>query len=242
MFDPSGSGRHGRDIGAELLEHRRRDRRESAVRAVDGDAKAAEVGAEVLENVLGVPGSRVLCHLDRAAAERRCIEECLDRLLVVVGELVALRVEELEAVVLGWVVRRGDHDAEILCQQCHGRRRQDTAADRDSPRRHDACDERLLEGRTGAARVATDEDPPARRPHRRGSPEPLDEIERQRLADNATNAIGSEVSTGHGDWPPEGGGCTLRGGSVPTSAWRTAAPCAPCAGRPSYARPGARHA
>ena len=114
-----------------------------------------------------------------------------------------LRVEELDAVVLGRVVGGGEDDAEILRQQRHRRRRQHATDDRDPAGRtipHDG----LLERRAGAAGVAPDEDAPAPRPGRRGAAELLDEIESERLADDAANAIGAEVSASHGVRRPGG--------------------------------------
>ena len=115
-----------------------------------------------------------------------------------IGELVTLGVEELDAVVLGRVVGGGEDDAEILRQQRDRGRRQHAADDRDPACRDDPLDDGLLERRAGAARVAADEDAPAARPGGRRTAEPLDEIEGERLADDAANAIGAEVSASHG--------------------------------------------
>ena len=54
--------------------------------------------------------------LDRAASRRDGVEERLDLLLVLVDELSA-SAEDLDAVVLGRVVRRGDDDAEVLGEE-----------------------------------------------------------------------------------------------------------------------------
>ena len=121
-----------------------------------------------------------------------------------IGQLVALGVEELDAVVLGRVVRGGEDDAEILGEQRHGGRRQHAADDRDPACRDDPLHDRLLERRAGATGVTPDEDAPTSCPGRRGASELLDEIERQRLADDAANAIGAEVSTSHGIRRPGG--------------------------------------
>ena len=197
----------------------------------------------MLENVRDVAGGRVLGDLDRATPVRRRIEERLDRLLLRVRELVALGREELDAVVLGRVVRGREDDAEILREKRDRRCREHAAADRDPARGDDALDDRSLERRARAARVATDEDTPATCPRRRRSAEPLDEVEGQRVADNAANAIGSEVLSRHGNDRRRAHAARLRLArtSVRASAWRTAAPCAPCAGRPSCARPVVRH-
>ena len=56
-----------------------------------------------------------------------------------------VRVEELDAVVLGRVVRRGDDDAEVEREQRDGGRRQHAAEDAVAAGRDDAACERLLE-------------------------------------------------------------------------------------------------
>ena len=71
MFVPSGSLPIAVDLGAELLERLRREAGVRAVRAVDGDAQAGEVGAEALEHVLEVAVDRDLDAVDLAAAGRR---------------------------------------------------------------------------------------------------------------------------------------------------------------------------
>ncbi len=58
--------------------------------------------------------------------------------------------------------------------------------------------ERLLELRAAGARVAPDEDAAPAAPQRSRLAEPLDEIGRQRLADDAANAVRSEVLPRHG--------------------------------------------
>jgi hypothetical protein len=63
--------------------------------------------------VLEVAVGRDLDACDLAAARRGGVEERLDLLLLRVGELLAVRVEELDAVVLRRVVRRRDDRAEV---------------------------------------------------------------------------------------------------------------------------------
>ena len=62
--------------------------------------------------------------VDGAAAGAGRVEERLDLLLGLVGQLVPGAVEELDAVVLGRVVRGGDDDAEVEREQRDRRRRQ----------------------------------------------------------------------------------------------------------------------
>ncbi len=100
---PSRSNASGREI------------RVGPVRAVDHQLEAGQVGAEVLDDVVDVRPRR------RPARARSCpcrsaggaSSSALDLLLVLVGELPAPGLEELDAVVLGRVVRRRDHDPEV---------------------------------------------------------------------------------------------------------------------------------
>ena len=102
-----------RHLGAELLEGLWCNARVGAVRAVDRDAEAAQVGAELLEHVLEVAVRRDPDAVDGAPSRGRCVEQRLDLLLCGIGQLAAGAVEELDAVVLRRVVRRGDHGAEV---------------------------------------------------------------------------------------------------------------------------------
>ena len=69
-------------LGAESLEHARRDRRVGAVGAVDGDAQAREVGAEMLDDMLDVAVGGRLDGLDRASTGPLGVEQRLDLLLL----------------------------------------------------------------------------------------------------------------------------------------------------------------
>ncbi len=108
-----------------------------------------------------------------------------------------MRVEELDAVVLGRVVRRRDDDAEVERSERDGGGRQDAAEDAVASGGDDAARERLLELDAGGARVAADEDLRGARPERSGAPEALDELGRQKLAHDAAHPIGAEVPPGH---------------------------------------------
>src|SRR6185503_19922490 len=176
----------------ELLEGARRDRGVSAVRAVDTDAQPGEVGAESLETEveIAVDGDFEVVDLPALRVARRRLEQRLDRLLVLVGELAAVLAEELDAVVLGRVVRRGDDDAQVEREQRDGRRGQDPGEDRVAAGRGDATREGALQLRAGAARVAPDQHRAAAHPERRRPAEPLDELPRQVLADHAPYAVG----------------------------------------------------
>ena len=89
------------------------------------------------------------------------VEQRLDLLLGGVGQLPAVGVEELHAVVLRWVVRRGDDDAQVERQQRDGGRGKNACEDGIAAAGHDPASERLLELQARGTRVAPDEDPPA---------------------------------------------------------------------------------
>ena len=126
------------------------------------------------------------------------VEQGFDLLLLLVDELPA-RAEELDAVVLGRVVRRRDDDAELVGEERDRRGREHAAEDGDAAGRGDAARDRLLELGAGAARVASDQDSPAAAPERRRLPDPLDELGRQVGADDATHPVCSEVAPSHAD-------------------------------------------
>src|SRR5581483_10857389 len=168
---------------------------------VDRDAQAAEIGAEALEHVLEVAVDGDADAIDLTAAARRRVEQRLDLLLGRVGKLAAVSIEELDAVVLGRVVRGGDHDAEVEAEQRHRGSRHDTGEDGDAACGRDAARERLLELGARCARVAPDEDTPAPGPQRRGLAELLDELGRDEFPDDATYAVGAEVAPRHAAGP-----------------------------------------
>ena len=94
--------------------------------------RPVEVGAEALEHVLEVAVDGDVDAVDLAAARRGRVEQRLDLLLRRVGELAALAVEELDAVVLRRVVRRRDDDAEV---EARAARPPASAGRRRAPRR-----------------------------------------------------------------------------------------------------------
>ena len=168
--------------------------RVGAVGAVDGDPQAGEVGAEALDDVLEVAVGRDADPVDRRrrlAPERRAAPRSPPPTSSV--SLLPVAVEELDAVVLGRVVRGRDDDAEVEREQRHRRGRQDAGEHGVAARGDDAARERLLELRAGAARVAADEDAAAAGPERRRLAEPLDELGGQVLADDAPDAVRAEV-------------------------------------------------
>ena len=136
--------------------------------------------------------------VDLAAAGCRAVEQRLDLLLGGVRQLAAVAVEELDAVVLRRIVRGGDDRAEIEAEQRDRGRRQDTGQYGASAGGDDPVGERVLELRPAGTRVAADEDASAAAPGCRSLAQPLDEVDRQRLADDAADAVRSEVLPRHG--------------------------------------------
>jgi hypothetical protein len=186
-------------VRAETLERGRRDAGVRAVRAVDHQPEAREVGAEALEDVVEVAVGRNADVVDPAGrALGRLVEEGLDLLFRSVRELLAVAVEELDAVVLGRVVRGRDDGAEIEREQGHRGSREHAREHSIAARRDDAADERLLELHARGARVTPDEDAPASRPERRGTAEPLHELRGEVLSDHAPDTVGSEIPPSHG--------------------------------------------
>ena len=145
-----------------------------------------------------------------------CVEERLDLELVGIGELASRAVEDLDAVVLGRVVRGGDDEPEVLRQQRDGRRRQDAGKHCGPTRLDDPTHDGGLERRARATRVAPDEDaPPARTrasPHVRDARRDPPSATRRRChgrrpcrttASSACRRPGrARLSSRHGDLPP----------------------------------------
>ncbi len=139
---------------------------------------------------------RIVECLDRPAARSSGVEERLDLLLLFVDELAA-GAEELDAVVLGRVVRSRDHDPELGGEKGDRGRRKHATEDGHASCRGDAARHRLLELGAGATCVAADEDAPTAGPQRRSLPDPLDELGGQVDADDPTDSVRSEVAAGH---------------------------------------------
>ena len=186
------------DVRAKVLEGVWREARVGPVRAVDGDPEAAQVRAEAFEHELEVSVSGDLDPVDLAAAGRRGVEKCLDLLLGVVRQLAALVVEELDPVVLRRVVRGRDDGGEVEPEQRDRRRGQHAGENGRSSRGGDPLRKRRLERGAARARVAAHEDAAPARPERSRLTEPLHEIRRERLADDATDAVRPEVVPRHG--------------------------------------------
>src|SRR6476661_1802305 len=191
------------NLGSALLEGLRSESGVGAVRAVDDDAQAVQVRTEALENVLEVRVRRDLDPLDLPLVDaRRGDQQLLGLLLGCIGELVAVRVEELDAVVLRWVVRGRDHDPEVEREQGNGRRREDAAEDRVASDRDHPARKRLFELTAGVARIAADEDLGGARPGGGRPSEALHELGCHELAHDAAHPIGAEVPPRHGEELP----------------------------------------
>ena len=185
-------------LGTQVRERPRSEARERAVRAIDADSQTREIGAEALHDVVEVALACIVHALGGAAAADRSVEERLDLLLLGVGELSPVGLEELDAVVLGRVVRRGDDGPQVLGEKGDRRSRQDSTENRGSACRGDSARERGLELRPRPARVAPHEDAARAAPESRRLSEPLDEVGRQVLPDNTANPVGPEVAPRHG--------------------------------------------
>ncbi len=200
---------HGR---AEPLEGVHGEAGAGPVGAVEHDVQSGEVRAEGGGGEVDVRGRDTAVPRDRAeAGGGRRLEQRLDRLLVPVGELPGAA-EELDAVVLGRVVRRRDHGAEIELDgaQTDGPAREHAAEDDVRPGRGHSLGESRLELGPGAAGVAPDEDPPSAAPEHRRPPEPLDEGRGEELACDPTNAVSSEVPARHRRQVSDSEGCCGR--------------------------------
>src|SRR5258708_13586425 len=121
----------GDDLGAELVEHVRRDVVCRAVRAVDDDLQSLEIElvgkrafAEFDVAPAGIVDAERLAQLLRRYAGDGAVHAALDRVLDLIGKLGARRGKELDPVVAEGVVRRADDDARAQAQRaCEARPR-----------------------------------------------------------------------------------------------------------------------
>ena len=218
------------DLGTQAAQRRRARERGGAVAGVERDRQALEVDALLADGahrVLDVHLAR-LVHLDGdaqlgaarhggvlvarlarthdSAFEAALLDERLDLVLDRVGQLEALRIEQLDAVVLRRIMGCGDDRAargvELADQQRHRRRRDDARQKRRAARAGDAGDHRRLQHVAGKARVLADHDRLAEKRHG-GLAEPVCQLAGELGVRHAANAVGSEKSC-HVRSPPSG--------------------------------------
>src|SRR5207249_563934 len=161
-----GPRRHGHHARAEPPEDARPHAERRAVRAVDDHGESGEVQRETAREEVDVVLLRAVV-VDEAAdvgavRARRHVrrrQPCLDLLLPRVGELRALRREELDAVVLERVVGGGEHDAAVGIERAREERdaRRREHADRvavgaggEETRHHGRLEQRPREARVAA--------------------------------------------------------------------------------------------
>ena len=201
-------------LGAELPQRLRHHPVGGAVGAVDHDAQAVEAhGAR--QRALGEFDVAVVHALDAlGAAEVGALGELLgevgidqrfDLVLDLVGELVAVRAEQLDAVVVVGIVRGRDHHAEIGAHRAREhadrRRRHRAGQQHVHADRGEARDQRGLDHVAGEPRVLADEHAVAvlaALEHEAGG---LPDLERKLRRDHAVgaaaDAVGAEIFASH---------------------------------------------
>ena len=202
------------DVGAQFPERVRCHPVTSAVSAIDHDAQAFE--REVArQRSLGEFNVAVMYAVDPLGAAEFAafgqsfgnvrVDQPLDVLLDLVGKFVAVRAEQLDAVVVKWVVRRRNHHAEIGAhgarQHGDGRRRHRPEQQHVHADRGEARDQRGLDHVTGKPRVLADYHPMAMLAAPEHKPGCLPGLERQLRCDHAigaaTNAVSAKILAGH---------------------------------------------
>ena len=162
----------GDDLGAEFPQRFWRHLVAGAIGAIDDDAQARQRhGAR--QRALGEFDVAVVHAVDALGAAERIlvgqrdldvlVEQRLDARLDLVGQLVAVRSEQLDAVVVVRIVRGRDHDAEIGAQRPrqhrHGRRRDRSEQEHIHAGRAEAGHQRVLEHVARQPRILADHDP-----------------------------------------------------------------------------------
>src|SRR6185437_4476710 len=202
------------DLGAELPQRAWRDLVGGAVGAIDDDTQIFESDA-ARQRALGEFDVTVLHAVDAAGAAEVLaagqllaeigIEQRLDLQLHLVAELVAVRPEDLDAVVVERIVRGGDHDAEVGAHRVreHGDagRRHRAGQEHVHTDRGEASDQRVLDHVAGEAGVFADQHAMAVIAIAEDQPGRLPDLEREFRRDDAvgtaTNAVGAEIATNH---------------------------------------------
>ena len=135
----------------------------------------------------------------------RFVEQLLDLLLDLVGQLEAVRAEQLDAVVVEQIVRGGDHHAEIgahrLGQHRDRRRRHRAEQQHVHADRGEAGDQRVFDHVAGEPGVLADHDAMAMLAALKHQAGRLADLERQLRRDQtvgaAANAVGAEIFATH---------------------------------------------
>ena len=161
----------GDDVGAQFPQRFRHHLVAGAVGAIDHDAQAIE--AEVArKRALGEFDIAVMDAVDAAGAAKACalreatlhrlVEQLLDLLLDIVGQLEALRPEQLDAVVFKRIVRGRDHHAEVgphrFGQHRHRRRRHRAEQEHVHAHRREAGHHGVFDHVAGPPRILADDD------------------------------------------------------------------------------------
>ena len=205
---------NGEDFGAELPQSLGGDFVGGAIGAVDHDAEAVEIhGAGQCAlgefNVAGVDALDALGAAEGGGGGETVIQiavnEGFDFVLGLVGELEAIGIEQLDAIILIGVVGGGNHDAEI---GAHGARQHGDGGCRHRAEqqhihadRGEAGDKGRLDHVAGEARILADDDAvamlAAAEDEAGGLTDAKREIGRDHLVGFAANAIGAEIFTRH---------------------------------------------
>ena len=202
------------DVGAEFPQRFRHHLVGRAIGAIDHHAQAVE--AEIArQRALGEFDVAVMDAVDAAGAAEagalrqllveRFVEQLLDLLLDVVGQLEALRAEQLDAVVLEQIVRGRNHHAEIgahrLGQHRHRRRRHRAEQQHVHADRGEAGHHGVFDHVAGQPRVLADHDAMAMIAALKHQSGRLPDLERQLRRDQtigtAPNPVRPEIFAAH---------------------------------------------
>ena len=202
------------DLGAQFPQRFRRDLVGGAVGAIDHHAQAFERKI-ARQRALGEFDVAVLHAVDALGAAEIggvrellaeiAVDQFLDLQLDLVGQLVAVRAEQLDAVVVVRIVRGGDHHAEIGAhrarQHRHRRRRHRAGEQHVHADRGEARDQRGLDHVAGQPRVLADQHAmpvvAVLKNQARGLTDLERKLRRDRAVGAAANAVGAEIFANH---------------------------------------------
>ena len=204
-------------LGAEFPQRVGHDAIGRAVGAIDDDAQAVERDV-ARQGPLGEFDVAVVHAVDALGAPERgglgellaeiAVDQLLDLGFDLVGQLVAVRAEQLDAVVGIEVVRGRDHDAEVGAHRArqHGDRRRRHRAEQQHvhPDRGEAGDHGGFDHVAGEPRILADHHPvavvAAAKHHARRLADPQCEVGRDHAIGAATDAIGAKILSS--SWTP----------------------------------------